>query len=76
MLKVTMSAKGQIVIPAEVRRKLALKAGTLLRVYDGDGKIVLVPEIEDPLSAGLGFLKKEKTRDDEGGAKEGAQGIA
>jgi AbrB family looped-hinge helix DNA binding protein len=72
LLKVTMSTRGQIVIPAEVRRRLGLKTGTRLRVYDSDGKIVLVPEIEDPVSAGLGFLKRDKDRretsDREGGA--------
>ncbi|NLA59609.1 MAG: AbrB/MazE/SpoVT family DNA-binding domain-containing protein [Firmicutes bacterium] len=76
MLKVTMSAKGQIVIPAEVRRRLSLKAGTHLRVYEGDGKIVLVPEVEDPVSAGLGFFRRERVRSETGDMKEGAPGSA
>jgi AbrB family looped-hinge helix DNA binding protein len=71
LLKVTMSVKGQIVIPAEVRRRLGLKSGTHLRVYDSDGKIVLVPEVQDPVSAGLGFLRRDKdpgeTEDTKGG---------
>jgi AbrB family looped-hinge helix DNA binding protein len=74
MLKVTVSAKGQIVIPAEVRRRLGLKNGTHLRVYDSDGKIVLVPEVEDPVSQGLGFLRREKDRPDSEGVSE-TQGV-
>jgi len=72
VLRVTMSAKGQIVIPAEVRRKLSLKAGAHLRVYDEGGKILLVPEVEDPVSSGLGFLRRQRDRQAESDGKEGA----
>jgi AbrB family looped-hinge helix DNA binding protein len=58
--KVTMSARGQLVIPAEVRRRLGLKGGTRFRVYDSQGKLTLVPEVEDPVHAGLGFLRREQ----------------
>lgn len=54
-----MSAKGQIVVPAEVRRKLNLAPGVHLRLYESGTKIVLVPELADPVGEGLGFVKKE-----------------
>lgn len=60
MYKVTMSPRGQVVIPAEVRRKLGLKGGTHLRLYEFQGKLTLVPEVEDPVRTGLGFLRRER----------------
>ncbi len=73
MHRVTVSAKGQVVIPAELRRKLGLSPGAHLRLYESGSKVVLVPELDDPVGAGFGFLKhdhgknpglpKEDTRD-------------
>lgn len=59
MYKVTMSTRGQIVIPAELRRKLGLKGGTRFRLYDSQGKLSLVAEVEDPVNSGLGFLRRD-----------------
>lgn len=41
---ITLSSKGQIVLPQAIRRKLRLAAGAKLRVEELDGKIVLEPE--------------------------------
>ena len=41
---VTVSSKGQIVIPEEVRRELAIKDGTRLVLVERSGKIVLEKE--------------------------------
>lgn len=45
METVTLSTKGQLVIPASVRGALHLKAGNSLRVSVVDGSIVLKPDV-------------------------------
>jgi AbrB family looped-hinge helix DNA binding protein len=55
--RATLSSKGQIVIPASVRRELGFEPGLTMRVYSQGKKVILVPEEEDPISAGAGFLK-------------------
>jgi AbrB family looped-hinge helix DNA binding protein len=47
----TMSSKGQLVIPAELRKKYRLKGGTKIAVSERDGKIVLTPNPYDELLA-------------------------
>jgi AbrB family looped-hinge helix DNA binding protein len=51
----TLSSKGQLVIPAELRKKLRLKAGTRLAVEVRDGKITVTP---NPLEAVLALRGK------------------
>ena len=67
MHRVTVSSRGQIVIPAELRRKLGLSAGTHLRVYESGSKVVLVPELADPVEEGFGFIRRASlSRSDDG----------
>ena len=40
----TLSSKGQVVIPSEIRRKLGLPEGAIISCEVIDGKIVLDPE--------------------------------
>ena len=56
--RVTVSSRGQIVIPVELRRKLGISPGTHLRLIESGAKVMLVPELEDAVEAGFGFLKK------------------
>jgi AbrB family looped-hinge helix DNA binding protein len=37
----TVTVKGQVVIPAEIRRKLGVKKGTRMKVEVRDGRIVM-----------------------------------
>jgi AbrB family looped-hinge helix DNA binding protein len=37
------SVKGQVVIPAALRKKFGIKAGTRVHVYEEDGRILLQP---------------------------------
>jgi AbrB family looped-hinge helix DNA binding protein len=53
---VTVSAKGWVVIPSLLRRKIGLKPGMKVSVTEVDGKIVLTPQIEDPVDALYGRL--------------------
>jgi|LSQX01.1.fsa_nt_gb AbrB family looped-hinge helix DNA binding protein len=65
MYKATLSSRGQIVIPAEMRKKLSLKAGASFRLYDHGEKIVLIREVEDPVVQGLGLLKRQASSQEE-----------
>jgi len=43
MQTITISAKGQVVIPASIRKKLGLKKGEKLAIMEEEGYIKLVP---------------------------------
>jgi AbrB family looped-hinge helix DNA binding protein len=43
MQKIRMSRKGQVVIPAEIRKKYKLKEGEMLFLEEEDGTIKLMP---------------------------------
>ena len=51
------TVKGQILIPASLRRKYKIERGTPLRVYDKRNRIILEPVIRDPVEEGRGILK-------------------
>ena len=56
MPTVTATTKGQIVIPAPLRKKLKISRGTQFSVSEQDGKIILEPIPQDPIIAGRGML--------------------
>ena len=41
------TVKGQIVIPASLRRKYGIKAGTKIQIYDDGEQIILKPITEE-----------------------------
>ncbi len=49
-------AKGQIVIPAGLRKKYHIEPGTELQIMEYGGIIYLVPPVEDPIKAAQGSL--------------------
>ena len=51
-------AKGQIIIPAEIRKKIGLKPGkkVLLTLVD-DRKVAIEPVPDDPIEAACGMLQ-------------------
>ena len=51
------TVKGQVVIPAELRRKYGIKAGTKINVLDGGDAIILKPVNEESLKRLQGSLK-------------------
>jgi AbrB family looped-hinge helix DNA binding protein len=54
---VKTSAKGQIVIPAEIREQIGLKPGGKVLVTLGSHNTVIVePVPDDPIAAACGFL--------------------
>ncbi|MHB8846686.1 MAG: AbrB/MazE/SpoVT family DNA-binding domain-containing protein [Nitrospirota bacterium] len=56
MSTVKTLAKGQIVIPAELRKKYHIEPGTELKIMEYNGIIYLVPPVADPIKAAQGSL--------------------
>ena len=57
MSVVTVSQKGWVVIPAELRRKYHWRMGDRVKVVDYGGVVSLVPVLEKPEDQGFGALK-------------------
>jgi AbrB family looped-hinge helix DNA binding protein len=54
---VTFTSKGQLVIPAELRRKHKIEAGTKVRVFEDQfGRIVLQPITDEYIDRVMGML--------------------
>ena len=56
MESVKVLNKGQIVIPAALRRKYALKPGSKIQVFEYGRLIYLVPATDDPVGEAKGCL--------------------
>ena len=56
MATVKTLAKGQIVIPAEIRKKYRIEPGTELQIMEYGGIVYLIPPFEDPIGAACGIL--------------------
>lgn len=57
MSVVTVSQKGWVVIPAELRNKYHWKRGDLVKVVDYGGVVCLVPVLRHPEEEGMGALR-------------------
>ncbi|ADH87307.1 AbrB/MazE/SpoVT family DNA-binding domain-containing protein [Desulfurivibrio alkaliphilus] len=60
-----ISSKGQVVIPAELRKKHHLEPGTPIRVVEYGEIICLVPMNVDPVAEAYGSLPPEPSLADE-----------
>lgn len=50
--------KGQVIIPAELRKKFNIKKGTRVAISEGVGNVILLkPVPDDPIEASRGMLK-------------------
>ena len=56
MATVKTLSKGQIVIPAALRKRYHIEPGTEMQILDYDGVIYLIPPVEDPIEAACGLL--------------------
>lgn len=56
-MTVTLSARGQLVVPAPIRKRWRLKPGARLEFVDTGTAIFLVPLPKDPFTASRGSLK-------------------
>ena len=57
-MELTISSKGWVVIPADLRKKYGLKAGDKVVVVDYGGVLALVPAFEDPVGQALGMFEE------------------
>jgi AbrB family looped-hinge helix DNA binding protein len=57
MTTLTISSKGWVVIPAELRKKYHLMPGTEVVIVDYGGGLSIVPAYKDPVKQGRGLLK-------------------
>ena len=73
MDKAVVTTKGQIVIPAGLRRKYGIKKGTLVNLFDRNGEIVIKPVTDEYIQNVAGMtgtkgklllaLKEEKAKE-------------
>ncbi|MFQ5480331.1 MAG: AbrB/MazE/SpoVT family DNA-binding domain-containing protein [Thermodesulfobacteriota bacterium] len=56
MTTVKTLSKGQIVIPAEIRKRHNIEQGTEIHVMEYGGIIYLIPPVEDPIKEACGIL--------------------
>lgn len=61
MAAVQVSAKGQIVIPARIRKELKIKPKSRLEVIRDGDQIIAYPLPDDPIEACFGAIKFGKT---------------
>jgi len=64
MTTVKTLSKGQIVIPAEIRKKYHIEPGTEMQIMEYGGVIYLIPPVEDPVSAACGILPSKPSLSD------------
>jgi AbrB family looped-hinge helix DNA binding protein len=60
-MAVRVSSKGWIVIPADLRKKYGLAAGTEVEVVDYGGVLALVPRLGRPVEEAAGMLKARRS---------------
>lgn len=60
----TISNKGWVVIPAEMRKKYNLVPGSEVTLVDYGGVLTIVPVIADPIKRGRGLLKGQPSLSD------------
>ncbi|AIY89237.1 AbrB/MazE/SpoVT family DNA-binding domain-containing protein [Geoglobus acetivorans] len=60
-MPVKISTKGQVVLPAEIRKKYNIEAGKEIEILDFGGEIVIVPI---PETRGRGFVKFRRMLDE------------
>jgi AbrB family looped-hinge helix DNA binding protein len=55
-MRLTISQKGWVVIPAELRKKYNLEPGRAVQVVDYGDVLALVPALDDPVHQSAGLL--------------------
>ena len=56
MQRVKVLAKGQVVIPASMRKKYGIQPGCKIQIFEYGNLIYLVPPAEDPVEQAMGCL--------------------
>lgn len=63
-MTVTVSAKGQLVIPVAMRKRYHLRPQTKVDIIDTGHSIVIKPVVKDPFLASRGLLKGKLTTEE------------
>lgn len=50
--------KGQLVIPAKIRKKFGIKPGDALKVFEYGGVIHVIPKSKNPVKDAIGILPR------------------
>jgi len=61
MTNITISSKGWVVIPADLRKKYNLKPGKRVNVVDYGGVLAILPLMDDPIEDSTGMLEAESS---------------
>lgn len=56
MATVRILSKGQIVIPAEIRKRYHIERGAKMQIMEYGDIIYLIPPVKDPIAAACGIL--------------------
>jgi AbrB family looped-hinge helix DNA binding protein len=56
-MSLTISNKGWVVIPAELRKKYNLLPGTEVVIVDYGGVLSIIPALKNPIKQGRGMLR-------------------
>jgi AbrB family looped-hinge helix DNA binding protein len=59
MATVKTLSKGQVVIPAGMRKKYHIKPGTEMQIVEYGGIIYLIPPVDNPIKAACGILPSQ-----------------
>lgn len=62
-MTVTVSTKGQMIIPSEIRKKYHIQPQTKVEVIDKGKEIVIIPLPKDPFRDSRGILKGISAQD-------------
>lgn len=62
-MTVTVSTKGQMVIPAEIRKKYNIQPQTKIEIIDKGKELVIIPLPKEPFRDSRGILKGVSTSD-------------
>jgi AbrB family looped-hinge helix DNA binding protein len=55
---VKVLTKGQIVIPASIRKKYNIQPGNALQIFEYGNLLYLVPPVKDPVQDAMGCIPK------------------
>lgn len=61
MEKAYITTKGQLVVPARIRRKYGIKPGTKVYFVERNGEIVFLPATKDYVRSVCGMLKSDSS---------------
>lgn len=64
LAKITVSKKGQIVIPSKIRHKLGIEEGSKIEITEKGGRLILIPQLKNPIMKLRGKYQGEKLTDE------------